>query len=382
MIYRPPGQPRPRSNSGLWLGFLATALICGALGGLVGALVAGGKTRASRSSPIAAKPSGGTLRISTESDAIVQATQRVNPAVVNIDTYATGRRRFSPFEYQQIKTGVGSGVIVDSSGLVLTNNHVATGGTQLVVRLADKRELPGRLMAADPDGDLALVKVDAANLPEAPLGDSDKLALGEWVIAIGNPYGFEHTVTVGVVSALGRTGLIGGQRYEKLIQTDAAINMGNSGGPLVNLAGDVVGINTMIYSPTQTSLGIGFAIPINAAREMMAKVAEKKAAPPFIGVVTQPALTFGETGEPVVAGLQVVGVTGGYPAAQAGVQPGDIIVQVDGEAVDSAQALGGALGRHRPGETVTLTLVRDNEQLRLKVPVAEGPVILSGKESP
>ncbi|MBI2265833.1 MAG: trypsin-like peptidase domain-containing protein [Armatimonadetes bacterium] len=229
---------------------------------------------------------------------IIRAAQLVAPSVVNIDTLRFARppqgsedelfERFFggvPFSSPPQK-GQGSGVIITKDGIVLTNQHVIEGAHQISVTLPDKRVLKGQIIGADKLSDLAIVRVQASNLPAAPLGNSDELKVGEWVIAIGNPYGYDHTVTVGVVSATGRRIVEEDRDYRNLIQTDAAINPGNSGGPLVNLQGQVVGINTAIIPFAQ---GIGFTIPVNIARNIINQLTSTgKVSRPYLGIKMYP----------------------------------------------------------------------------------------------
>src|SRR5262249_60963965 len=225
----------------------------------------------------------------------------------------------------------GSGVIVDARGFILTNAHVVENAAEIEVRLSDDRKFPGQVVGRDPKTDLAIVKIEpgASALPVAELGDSDKLRIGQWAIAIGNPFGLDRTVTVGIISATGRT-RVGGATYEAFIQTDASINPGNSGGPLLNLQGKVIGINTAIVASGQ---GIGFAIPINMAREVMGQlIAKGRVIRGWLGIVIQDltpdlAAGFGITS---ANGVLISDVMKDSPAEAAGMRPGDVIVEFTG----------------------------------------------------
>ena len=271
------------------------------------------------------------------------------------------------------QVGAGSGVVIDSRGYILTNNHVIDGADTIKVTFSDGRELTGRVAGADPKTDLAVVKVDAPNLVAARLGDSDKLAPGEWVIAIGNPFGFDHTVTVGVISAKGRSGVGGGQ-YEDFLQTDAAINPGNSGGPLVSLDGEVIGINTAIRG---IGTMIGFAIPSSMARPIADQlIADGKVRRPYLGILMQdltPELSMGLGAGAPMKGALVGQVEPTSPAARAGVQPGDVILAVDGGAIDGSKAVQKAVLRKRLGEGVQIKVWRNGKELALGATTVEHP---------
>ncbi len=272
---------------------------------------------------------------------VVRVVNRVSPAVVNITSTSVQGRGLSPLEQffgdfgmprrPSRRESLGSGVLVDGRrALVLTNSHVVQNGTDIQVRLNDGREFKARLRGADPDFDLAVLELEGAKgLPELPLGDSTGVQPGETVIAIGNPFGFSHTVTTGVVSALGRSIRSEAGLFTDLIQTDAAINPGNSGGPLIDLDGSLIGINTAVYGK---GWGIGFAIPVNKARQVMAGLLDgKKPAPLWIGIQAEDidqrlALDFGLTSP---RGIVISGVYRNTPAAGAGLEPGDILVAVN-----------------------------------------------------
>ena len=280
---------------------------------------------------------------------------------------------FGPREYEREYRGLGSGLIIAPEGYILTNNHVVGGADELKVTLADKRTFDAETVGTDPATDLAVIKLkgDLKDLPTAKLGDSDTLQVGEWVVAIGNPFGFDHTVSAGIVSAKGR--MLGKATYEHLIQTDAAINPGNSGGPLVNLKGDVVGINNAIVSPTGGFLGIGFAIPINMAKEILADLkAGKTIERGFLGIR-------GEELSPEMAkhfgykdkgGALVDEVTPDTPAEKAGIQDGDIITHWNGKEVENFQHLRRMVAATDPDSKAMVTVWRDGKQQTLPLKVA------------
>jgi serine protease Do len=273
------------------------------------------------------------------------------------------------------RSGVGSGVIVDAAGLVLTNNHVVEGADQVVVELPDGREFRAAEIKTDPASDLAVVKLaDARDLPTARLGDSDKLEIGDWVIAIGNPFELETTVSAGIISGKGRE--LGSIRRAKFLQTDAAINPGNSGGPLVNLAGEVVGINTAIASNSGGYQGVGFAIPINLAKwvsgQLIAKGSVERG---YLGVSIGPltnelAAKFGIAGR---KGVVVTDVMDDTPAAAAGVKDYDVITAFDGQAIDGPRSLQEVVERSAIGQQHRLTVMRDGKPLELTVSVKPLP---------
>jgi serine protease Do len=268
--------------------------------------------------------------------------------------------------------GIGSGVIVSPDGYILTNNHVVGHASKILVTLMDKRQFTAKVIGTDAKTDLALIKIDAKGaLPYATLGDSSKLQVGDWVLAIGNPFGFNLTVTTGIVSAEGRA--LGGN-YDDFIQTDAAINPGNSGGPLFNTDGQVVGINTAIYSSTGSYAGIGFAIPIDLARSVMDQLkAHGHVIRGFLGVEIQ-AVTPGLAkafGLPQPQGALVASVTQDSPAAKAGLQRGDVIVKFNGQTVVDQQALPEMVAQTPIGTTVPIVIIRDGKRLTLNAKVGE-----------
>ena len=296
---------------------------------------------------------------------------KVRPAVVNV---ATRQVTYDVLLRATPAQGIGSGVVFDARGYVLTNSHVVRGAQQIRVTLPDGRGFPGKLIGADPVTDLAVIKIDGRDLPVAPLGDSSKLEIGETVIAIGNPLGLEGgpTVTVGVVSAVARSiEDPGGPTLHDLIQTDAAINPGNSGGPLVRMAGDVIGINAAIIQEAQ---GIGFAISINSAKPIIQElVAHGRVVRPAIGIapvsVTPQLASAYEL--PVDRGVLVARLDPRGPAAKAGMRAGDVIVAIAGHPVKNVGELRAAIGQHKIGETVELAVRREKASVTLKVMLVE-----------
>ncbi len=319
--------------------------------------------------------------------------ERVNPAVVNIATYSTQQQAYNPLmndpflrcffnvpEHQQRgpsrrERSAGSGVIVDAGeGTVITNHHVINGADEIQVVLNDGRTFEAELVGSDPEVDIAVLKIEAKNLNAVTMSDSEHLQVGDFVVAIGNPFGLGQTVTTGVVSALGRTGL-GIEGYEDFIQTDASINPGNSGGALVNLRGELVGVNTAIIAPAGGNVGIGFAIPINMARASVEQILEHgEVKRGQIGVSIQdvtPELqdAFGLANGQL--GVLVTGVTEGSEAEKAGLKAGDVIVAVDGKETDSTGALRNAIGVRKIGDKVMITVIRDGKEKTIKCKVGD-----------
>ena len=328
----------------------------------------------------------------------VDVAQHVRPAVVHLGTIQRAKNRRGPnlpqgnddpffrdffnqffgsegpdsrSEFR--RPGLGSGVIIDKRGLVLTNFHVVKGADEILIRLSDKREYRGQILGTDPKTDLALVKFQPDHeLTVASMGNSDALRVGEWAIAIGNPFGLDQTVTVGVISATGRSD-VGIATYENFIQTDASINPGNSGGPLVNLKGEVVGVNTAIVAAGQ---GIGFAIPINMVKRVVDQLVDKgKVVRGWLGVALQPlspdlAQSLGLAG---TNGAVVGSTITGSPAAQAGLQQGDVIVAYDSTPVDDYRHVQRLVAETRVGKSVTLQIVRKKQKMDVAVTIAEVP---------
>jgi serine protease Do len=271
--------------------------------------------------------------------------------------------------------GLGSGVIVSTEGYILTNNHVVEGASEIKVHLHDRREFKALVVGTDPQTDIALLKIDATNLPALTLGDSSKLRVGEFVLAIGNPFGVGQTLTMGVVGATGRGGL-NIEEYEDFIQTDASINPGNSGGALVNVAGELIGINTAIISRGGGNQGVGFAVPINMARYVMEEILKRgKVVRGWMGMTIQEvtpdiarAFNLAEA-----RGAMVADVMPDSPAARAGIMTGDIIVEINGERVADSRALRLKVAQMSPGTSVTLKLLRPDGEREVKLMLGELP---------
>jgi Do/DeqQ family serine protease len=319
------------------------------------------------------------------------AVQRAAPAVVNVFATKITREKPHPlldeplFKYffgNQIgrprikrENSLGSGVIVDPNGYVLTNNHVIEGASEIQVVLGDGRSLPARLVGSDPETDIAVLQAAGSKLPVASLSEADTLQVGDVVMAIGNPFGVGKTVTMGIVSATGRNQL-GITEFENFIQTDAAINPGNSGGALINAIGDVVAINTAIFSQSGGSLGIGFAIPIQLAEEVMAQLIQNgRVIRGWLGISGQDLTTaLAESmGIDFREGILVSGVLEGGPGDQAGLKPGDLIVKIDRRPVTSAQQMLARIASRPPGSPLSLTVSRDGSESEQVAIVGERP---------
>ena len=338
------------------------------------------------STAAAGEPASGSYR---------DAAQKALPSVVHVYTAQKIRaprhpliddpvfRHFFgdvPETQGQTKSGLGSGVIVSASGYILTNFHVVDGADQIEVALQDGRNLNARLVGGDPESDLAVLQIDQAKasqtkLPAITLGQMDNVVVGDVVLAIGNPFGVGQTVTMGIVSALGRSHL-GINTFENFIQTDAAINPGNSGGALIDNRGNLVGINTAIYSRSGGSLGIGFAIPISTARNVMEQIiASGSVTRGWIGVEVQEitqelAESFGL---PEPSGALIAGVQRGSPADAGGIKPGDILVAIDGKPVKDPQAMLELIARQKPGETVAFQLRRQKGLIDTAIRIGKRP---------
>ena len=300
----------------------------------------------------------------------VDLAKAAKPAVVNVSTTQRGQargpdeffRRFferGPREDPRSRQSLGSGVIASSDGHVVTNFHVVRGADAIVVRLADHTEYEARLVGSDPKTDLALLKIDGRGLPAIPFGDSDRLEVGEPVMAIGNPFGLEQTVTTGIVSAKER--FIGSGPNDDFIQTDASVNPGNSGGPLVDVRGALVGINTAIFSQTGGSVGIGFAIPVNIAKDVLRQLGEHgKVVRGYLGVAVAPVTpeTRRAANLPGPKGALVAEVVNGSPAAAAALRPGDVIVRYQGEEIQDPRDLTRRVAATPPGTSVKLQVAR------------------------
>jgi serine protease Do len=276
---------------------------------------------------------------------------------------------------QSPRQSSGSGVIIDSSGVILTNNHVVAGGGKVTVKLHDGREFTAEKVMTDPSTDMAVVRIKGAgSLPVAKLGNSDELQIGDWVLAVGQPFGLPDTVTAGIISAKGRG--IGMMKHEEFIQTDAAINPGNSGGPLVNLNGEVIGINTAISSSSGGFQGVGFAVPVNVAKWVSTQLLKDgKVHRAYIGVGIQDVdfALAGQLGMSTPHGALVTDVQPNSPAAQAGLQTGDVILQLGGHTIQDRRTLSALAGRSPIGAPQPLVVLRDGKELTLHATVREAP---------
>ncbi len=349
--------------------------------------------------------SGDAAILDRSSKAFVNIVKKAKPAVVHIKVERTAKRNYKsgqgmeemfnhPFfeqffgpQYRQqqpkqqkqqeyVQRGQGSGFIISKDGFILTNNHVVEGADTIRVSLSDKREFEAKVIGTDPQSDVALLKIeDPSNLPVLPLGDSSTLEVAEWVIAIGNPFGLSQTVTVGVVSATGRNS-VGINEYENFIQTDAAINPGNSGGPLLNGRGEVVGINTALFSRTGGYMGIGFAIPINMAKSIEDQLQEHgKVTRGWLGVVIQNvdkdlAESFGLK---QAGGILVSEVQQNSPASAAGLKQGDVIIKLNNKILEDVSDLRNQVALLRPDSKNLLHVIRDGREKKIQVTIGEQP---------
>ena len=303
---------------------------------------------------------------------LVSLADRVKPAVVNIaPVSASGKSGEAPRDRSPNNPGTGSGVIVDKEGLIVTNNHVVGDAKEVEVRLSDKTKFVGQVIGRDPDTDIAIVKINSTTeLPTVPFGDSSKVRVGQWVIAVGNPFSLDRTVTLGVVSGLERDA-VRLSRYEAFIQTDASINPGNSGGPLFNITGEVIGINTAIINYAQ---GIGFAIPSNMVQQVVGQLrARGKVIRGWLGVGIQEvtAELAAKFGIKENDGVLVNDAFENEPAARAGLKPGDIISKVDGRRIETPAGLSRSVAGLNPGTKVELDIIRNGERRTITVDLGE-----------
>lgn len=332
----------------------------------------------------------GSIARAAEFPEFTELVEKSSTAVVNIRTTRTVSR-LPDFDREEIpeifrrffpnvpdrprqRPGAGSGFIIESDGYILTNNHVVDGAGEIVVALSDRREREAKIIGQDPLSDLALLKIDEENLPTLEIGSSESLSPGQWVIAIGSPFGFEHSVTAGIISALGRSLPENGGNYVPFIQTDVAINPGNSGGPLLDLDGRVIGINSQIFTRSGGFMGLSFAIPIDVAMEVVSQLKDTgTVARGWLGVLIQRvdrdlAESFG-LDRP--AGALITQVFADSPAEEAGLKDGDIIVSFDGKAIDLSSELPHLVGRTKPDAEVPLEIVRQGEKIILDVTIGK-----------
>ncbi|MBN1622501.1 MAG: Do family serine endopeptidase [Endomicrobiales bacterium] len=338
-------------------------------------------------------------------ESFVRIAENVKPAVVNISTvhtekYAVPQYEFffgSPFEdffedyfnqprsqkgkpkkkyYERKFEGAGSGVIIDPKGYILTNEHVVRSAEEITVTLSNEKKYKGKVVGKDAKTDLAVIKIKAGKLPYASLGDSDKIKVGQWVVAIGSPFGLEQTVTSGIISAVRQSLSIEGREYRHMIQTDAAINRGNSGGPLCDINGNVIGINSAIYAPTGVFSGVGFAIPINNAKEILDDLIQKgKVVRGWLGVEIRPvdkaiAKYFGLKKE---QGVLINRVMKNSPADKAGLKRGDVIIMFNGEDIDEVKKLQSVVAKTKPKKKVVVKVIRDGGEITVELVTGEMP---------
>jgi Do/DeqQ family serine protease len=327
-----------------------------------------------------------------------RVAERTVPAVANISSLQLVRRQNSPYNNDPffqfffgdgditgrrrgVERSLGSGVIVSEDGLVLTNNHVVAGESGRIslrqlpavsVALADKREVEATIVGVDPATDLALLKIDAGRLPTISWGDSSKLKVAEWVLAIGNPFQLNQTVTLGIVSALGRTN-VGISSYEDFIQTGAAINPGNSGGALINARGELVGINTAIFSQSGGYQGIGFAVPSNLARRIVSDLTQfgevRRGSIGYVEIAPLSTMVAEQLGVPGARGVLIQVMRRDSSAYSAGLRPGDVIIAFNGTAVEDGGQLSRLIGDARIGSTAAVTVIREGNRVELKIPI-------------
>ncbi len=337
------------------------------------------------------------------SETFARIAEKVKPSVVLIRSKrvvrAAQQQLRNPFEEffggttprrQEPRTdrGLGSGVIVSEDGYILTNNHVVDKADELTVYLSDERELKAEVVGTDPRTDLAVIKVDSDDLPVLSFGDSEQLRVGEWVMAVGNPFGLSHTVTAGIVSAKGRKSVLGGDSYQNFIQTDAAINPGNSGGALVDLEGNLMGINTAIYSRTGGYQGIGFAVPANMARDIMTRLIEDgKITRGFLGVEISDldADLAASMGLDDDKGVLIANVIKGGPAVDSDIQKDDVVLALNGIEVEDSDALRNRIADFPPGTEIELEIYRDGRRKMVEIELGElpdNPSQLASSEGP
>ena len=378
----------------LWLLFAQTVTVALALWFIVATLKPEWLTHGTPNVHVASKPvpvqEASGADAASAKDSYREAARRAMPAVVNIFTSKEARSQVHPFNndpffrrffgdgpatQDEKQFSLGSGVIVSPEGYILTNYHVIDGAEEMEVALADGRKIPAKLVGSDPDTDLAVIKVNLKNLPSITLGRLDNAKVGDVVLAIGNPFGVGQTVTMGIISALGRNHL-GINTFENFIQTDAAINPGNSGGALVDTNGHLLGINNVIYTRSGGSLGIGFAIPVTTVKTVMdAIIRQGQVVRGWIGVEPQDitpelAESFGLQKS---TGTIIAGVLKGGPADKAGMKPGDILLSVADKPVSDTVSMMNLVAQLTPGEKVRVTVLRKSSEAAIEITVGRRP---------
>ncbi len=378
---------KPRQTGRFLVVFLVLALVMGMIGATTSLIILSENAPIRRILGIKEDGTFNLARTVTEklvieeSNGFIQTVKKVSPAVVSITTKTEGTDFFGRVIERE---GAGTGFIITTDGLIVTNKHVVSDeNSTYTVATTDGKKFDAQVKARDAFADLAILKIEATGLPVVELGDSDSLEVGQWVVAIGNALGqFQNSVSVGVVSAKDRRlDNQGSTELTGLVQTDATINPGNSGGPLVNLKGQVIGINTAIASTTGSSIGIGFAIPVNSVKKAIDSVRKTgKITRPMLGVRYVPldaviAKELGlkvENGNLIVGeGVRAPGVLPGGPAEKAGLQERDIILELNGERLDGDKSLASVLNNYSPGEVVTLKVLRADKELTMKVTLEE-----------
>jgi S1-C subfamily serine protease len=388
-----PPPRRPARNSGRAVSFLKP-LIAGVVGALLVLLVMPavfgvnpvdiitGKVKkaatVASTSPATIKQVTSVVSPTQGATDVASIAKKITPSIVNIDVKTSSRGM--PYYSNSEQEGTGSGVIYSSDGYIITNNHVVSGASTITVTLASGTELPATVVGTDPDNDVAVIKINKTGLPALSLGNSDGLVVGQMVVAVGSPLGFEQTVTSGIVSALHRNVTASSDGSSEvltdLIQTDAPINPGNSGGALCDGTGMLIGVNTLIASQSGGSEGIGFAIPVNTVKQVADDIiAGRKVSHPYIGVQGQSVSSdiAAEYGLPVSEGAYVTYVAPGSPAQKAGIKNGDIIVAADGQPVKTVDTLMAAVKKKSVGQTINLTYYNGNDKKSVDVTVEETP---------
>jgi serine protease Do len=326
-----------------------------------------------------------SLSTTVTTNNFVAIVKKVKPAVVKVISESIVERRsmfgddfFDQFfnnapQRQEKRSGEGSGFFISADGYILTNNHVVKDAVKVKVMNIDKEEFTARIIGTDPKTDLALLKINIKNVPFVELGDSSAVEVGEWVLAIGNPFGQVSTVTAGIISAKGRQ--LGLAQYEDFLQTDAAINMGNSGGPLINMKGEAIGINSTILTPSAGNIGIGFAIPANMAKKVVSDLKSKgKVVRGWFGIQIQDVTeSDAKDLELATAGALVMKVEENSPAQKAGLKRYDLIVAINGKAVKAAADLQMEIANSTPGDEINVTIFRNRDKQTVKIKVSEAP---------